>query len=213
MTKQEFNDVDIAQAWQKLADEKFNQLTIKKDDIMTAITQESKSNIAELKRRIKYKLFWSVFFVVAFSIGLLFSLGNPDLMLLIGIIVAAYVLGFFAMFFKYSQINESEIEDSNLLKSVKNNARLIKSVLNFEKAWGAIVFIPIIFISIFGGMVIKGYPLVESINDPKILTIGIIAATVITPLLLWSTHKMNKYAFGDLIKKLEENIVKMETLQ
>jgi len=213
MTNQAYNDVDIARAWQKMADEKFNQLTIKKDDIMTAITQESKSSIAELKRRLKYKLYWTVFFTVAFSTFLLFNLGNPDLILLTGIIVASYVVAFFAMFFKYRQINESQIEESDLLKSVKHNAKLIKSVLKFEKAWGAVVFIPIIFISIFGGMVIKGHSLAETINDPKILTIGIIMVTVMTPLLLWATQKMNNYAFGNLIKKLEENIIKMETLK
>lgn len=213
MTNQAYTDVDIARAWQKLADEKFNQLTIKKDDIMTAITQESKSSIAELKRRLKFKLYWTVFFIVAFSTFLLFNLGNSNLILLTGIIVAAYAVGFFAMFFKYRKINASEIEDSNLLESTKHNAKLIKSVLNFEKAWGLIVFIPVIIIGVLAGRVMDGHSLASCFQDTKTLTIMLGAVLIFTPLLIWSSNKMNKIAFGKYLKKLETNIIKMETLK
>lgn len=212
MANQENKEQDLAQAWQKLAREKFHS-TIKSDTIMTAITQESKSTISELRKRLKYKIYWSVFFILAFTTALVFSLNTPDLVLLLGIIVISYALGFVAMILKYRQTREIEIEETGLLQSVKQNAKLIKTVLKFEKVWGTIVFTPMILIGIFGGFVLKGRSLAEVVNDPTILAIGIVSVIVITPLLIWSSHKMNNYAFGALLKNLDTYIVKMETLK
>jgi hypothetical protein len=213
MTNQVYDDKDIALAWQKLANEKFNQITIKEDTIMNAITQESKSNVAELKERLKYKMYWSVFFIGLFSVILFYKLNNPDLVLLLGIIVAAYVLGLVSMFVKFRQITTVSLEETNLLQSLKKNLKVIKTVLNLEKIWGYIVFTPMILISIFGGFVLKGRVLSDILNDPVILTTGIISVVVITPILIWVSHKMNKFAYGGMIKKLEDNIIKMETLK
>lgn len=207
-----YNDTDLANDWQKLMDQKFNETTINKESIMEAITQESKSNIAELKRRLKFKIYWSVFFTIIFGIGLLFSLHNTDLSILLGIIIGAYVLGSLAMFIKYRQIPDNDTHEENILQSLKKNLSVIKSVLNFENIWGAIVYAPIIFIAILGGKVLKGTSISESLSDPKILLITIITIIIITPLLIWLTNKMNKYAFGNLIKDLENSIIKMETL-
>jgi len=212
MDNQEYTDKDLANDWQQLIDKKFNQSTLKKETIMEAITKESKSSISELKKRLKYKIYWSLFFTVIFTVALLFNLHNIDLVILIGIIVAAYVIGFIAMFLKYRRINDHGMDEKHLLQSLKNNITEIRSVINFENIWGAIIFAPIIFISLLGGKVLKGYTLMESLGDSKTLLITIITIIVITPVLVWLTNKMNKIAFGKLIKELEENIVKMETL-
>lgn len=213
MAKQEFIDKDIARAWQKLADKKFSNSEINKQEIMTAITMESHSGIAELKKRLKYKLFWSAGFILLFGTALLFFLGNSDMVLLLGIGTAAYVIGFIPMFLKYRQIENNNSASGDILESMKCNARLIKSVLSLEKTWGVIVFIPAILMGIFGGRVLDGWTLMACFQDPKILTIGLIAVLVFTPLLIWGSDKMNKFAFGENLKKLENNIIKMETLQ
>jgi len=213
MTKQEFNDADIARAWQKLADEKFNQSTINKEDIMEAIKMESHSSITELKKRLKYKLFWSAGFTLAFTITLLFFLGNMDMLLLLGIGIAAYATGFVGIFVKYKQIENGISGSSDILESMRYNARMIKSVLRLEKTWGIVVFIPAITMGILAGKVLEGYSLAASFQDPKTLTIILITVLIFTPLLIWSSNKMNKFAFGKHLKKLENNIAKMETLQ
>lgn len=136
MTKQEFNDKDIAQAWQKMAEKKFSNSFINKQEIMNAIKMESHSSIAELKKRLKYKLYWSAGFTLAFLATLLFFLNNKDMVLLLGIGVAAYFIGFVLMYFKYRKIEDGILESGDILDSMKYNARLIKSVLSLEKTWG-----------------------------------------------------------------------------
>lgn len=212
MNKPENNDQKIAMAWQRLASEKFDQSTIKTNDIMNAIKLESKSGINELIKRLKYKLYWSVFFMVAFAGIALFNLQNPELAILSGIVTGAYAVGFITMYIKYRKISNVEGEDASLLETARRNVRLINSVLRSEKVWGSVMFAPIIFIAILGGRVLSGHPLKESLNDPSILITGLIAIVVLTPLIAWISDKMNKYAYGQLLKKLEENIVKMETL-
>ncbi len=213
MTKQEFNDVDIAQAWQKLAENKFSNSQIKKHEIMDAIRMESHSSITELKKRLKYKLFWSAGFTLLFATILLFFLGNLDMVLLLGIGTTAYAIGFIGMFIKYKQIEENISGSTDILESMRYNAKMIKSVLRLEKTWGLVVFIPVITMGILAGKVLDGYSLTACFQDPKILTIILGAVLIFTPLLIWSSHKMNKIAFGKILDKLERNIIKMETLQ
>lgn len=109
---------------------------------------------------------------------------------------------------------EDDVSGSdNILKSTKYKTKLIKSVLRLESIWGIIIFIPAIIIGILGGRVLDGWTLISSFQDPKTLLIILIAVIIFTPLLIWISHKMNKYAFGENLKKLEDNIIKMETLQ
>ncbi len=212
MVNLENSEKKIALAWQKLAENKFMHSTIKKDTIMTAIIKDSISSVTELKNRLKYKLYWSVFFVVLFSVILLFNLDSTDMILLLSIIVATDLTGFISMFYWYNKINEIPLNDSTLLQSLKENLKMIKLVLNIEKVWGTVFFTPAIIIGIFAGLVYNGRTLNDIITDPVVLGIGLIAAIIVTPFLIWSSNKMKNYAFGGLLKKLDENITRMETL-
>lgn len=213
MTNREFNNNEIALAWQKLAENKFSHSRIDKNEIMTSIKMESHLSIAELKKRIKYKLFWSAGFILLFTITLIFFLGNKDMVLLLGIVSMAYAIGFIPMLKKYRDMEDGVSGSDNILKSMKYKTKLIKSVLRLESIWGIIIFIPAIIIGILGGRVLDGWTLISSFQDPKTLLIILIAVMIFTPLLIWISHKMNKYAFGENLKKLEDNIIKMETLQ
>ncbi len=134
-------------------------LTFNKHEIMDAIKMESHSSIAELKKILKYKLFWSAGFTLTFAIILLFFLGNVDMVLLLGIGVAAYAIGIIGMYFKYRQIEDNISDSTDILASMKYNAKMIKSVLRLEKTWGLVVFIPAITMGILAGRVLDGYSL------------------------------------------------------
>jgi len=213
MNQRECNYTDIALAWQKMADVKFSQASFDKIEIKKAIKMESHLSIAELKKRIKYKLFWSAGFFLIFIIVLLFFLGNKDMVLLLGIVSLAYLIGFIPMFNRYRHMEDGISGSENILKSMKHNATLIKSVLRLESIWGMIFFIPAILMGILGGRVLDGWTLISCFQDPKTLLMSLIAVIIFTPLLIWLSFKMNKYAFGEHLKKLEDNIIKMETLQ
>ena len=52
--------------WEKIKTEKFSSSTLKKEEIMKAITKESSLTIFELKKRLKYKMYWAIFFALTF---------------------------------------------------------------------------------------------------------------------------------------------------
>lgn len=53
--------MDINKEWQKLEQANLNHSTIKKEEVMRAIKLESTSTIAELKKRLGYKINWVKF--------------------------------------------------------------------------------------------------------------------------------------------------------
>jgi hypothetical protein len=212
MTQKDFNYNDIALAWQKMADVKFAQTSFDKNEIKKAIKMESHLSIAELKKRTRYKLFWSAGFFLLFTTALLFFLGNTDMVLLLGIGSMAYLIGIIPMYNSYRHMEDGLPGSENILKSMKYNAKLIRSVLRLESIWGMIFFTPAILMGILGGRVLDGWTLISCFQDPKTLLMGLIAILIFTPLLIWVSFKMNKYAFGESLRKLEENIIKMETL-
>lgn len=213
MAKKEYNESDIAQAWQKLAAEKFSHSTIKKEDIMTAIKKESNSSISQLKKGLKVKLYWTVGITFGLIVALVYCLGNPDLTVLLSIAIAVYVIGFISMYFKYREIEDGIMESEDILESMKSNAALIKSILRREQIWGLITFIPALMMGVLLGEISKGNTLIGCFQEPWILTKIIIAILVLLPIMTWTSNKMNKSAFGENLKNLEDNIIKMETLQ
>lgn len=213
MNDKDYTEQDIARAWQQLATEKFSNSIIKKQDIMTAIKKESNTTIALLKKGLRHKLYYALGITLMLVIVLLFSLGNPDLSILLGIGVAFYVMGFIPMYLRYTKIEDGIEGSKDILKSMRYNSETIKSVLKMERIWGIITFVPAIMIGILYGKVADGMTIVECFQSPRVLTIGIITIIVLVPIMIWTSDLMNKKAYGKNLKKLEENIIKMETLQ
>jgi len=213
MKGKEYNESDITQAWKKLAAEKFSNSPIKKQDIMNAIKKESNTSIATLKKGLLHKIYWAVAITIGLIVGLLLTLGNADQTLMFGLAIAVYAIGTIGMYWKYTSIEDGITDDNDILNSMKANANAINSVLKIEKAWGAVTFIPAIMFGILFGSIQDGLTLAECFQDPWILKKGIIAIVVLTPLMFWVTDKMTKKAYGKDLKKLEDNIIRMETLQ
>jgi len=207
----ENNELEIQKAWDALANKKFNN-DFKKETIMNAIKIESDSTISKLKKGLKIKLFWSIGIGLAILGFLLYNLGNPDMVKLLGFAVTVYALGSLAMFVVYRKINLNISGTNNLLSTMKYNAGQINKVLKVEMVWGILTFIPAIVVGMLISNVGKGYTIAESFSDAGFLKVMIGAVVILVPLMYWMTNKMNKAAFGKNLKVLEENIVKMETL-
>ncbi|MFK7810205.1 MAG: hypothetical protein AB8F74_20550 [Saprospiraceae bacterium] len=213
MNDKDYTEQDIAKAWQQLATEKFSNSTIKKEDIMTAIKKESNTSIALLKKGLKHKLYYAVAITLGLVIVLLFSLGNTDLSILLGIGITFYVVGSILMYLKYVKIEDGIEGSTDLLQSMRYNLKTIKSVLNMERAWGVVTFIPAIIIGILYGRVSDGMTIAECFQSPRVLTTALIAIVVLIPIMTWVSGKLTKKAYGENLKILEENIIRMETLQ
>jgi len=91
-----------------------------------------------------------------------------------------------------------------MLDNLKENLRLIKSAISLERFWGIIA---ILFVSLYG---INQF--VENSNTPKSLIIKISVYLVFIVGLGFIAEYFSEKKFGARIKKLEENIIRLETL-
>lgn len=203
--------MDIFKEWQKINQDKFSTQTIKKEEIMQAISKESSLTINELKKRLKYKIFWIVFFIALFIVWFISSLSHPSVLPFIGIVITCYVVGFVLLFNQYKKMDEQIDPDMNILDTMKN-AGSIKKALKYENYFGLFGF-PVILIC--GAMVpklSKGLTMLEVFSDVKFVLIILGCLAVLVPLMQILAKKMNDSAYGIYLKNLNENIRKMEEL-
>lgn len=132
--------MDLRKEWQKLQEEKFIQSSIKKEDIMNAIYQESNSTISTLRKRLKAKMNWTLFFLIGFGVFILFNLQNSELVLLLSIFFGAYLLGFVGMWSQYRQMSTDVDFSQPTLDLMKTNDQLMRRALNVERVFGVIFF-------------------------------------------------------------------------
>lgn len=76
-----------------------------------------------------------------------------------------------------------------------------------------LTFIPALMIGVLFGEVLEGTSLIACFQNSRTLMKIIIIVLVFVPIMSWSGDKMNKKAFGEDLKTLEDNIIRMETLQ
>lgn len=204
--------MDLRKEWQQLHQEKFNYSPIKKEQIMKAIYQESNSTIATLKKRLAAKLYWIIFFLVAGGIWMLFSLDNPELLMVQGVFMAAYLVGLVAMGLEYRKMDTSLDFNDQTLPLMKKQDRLIRRALNFEKIWGVVAFPLAILGGLLLGHVSRERTLIDFFQDPKKLGLALILILVLVPIMYYVSGKMNQFAYGNLMDKLQNNIRRMEDL-
>ena len=115
--------MDLHQYWQDLSEKKFSQPQLKKEDIMKAIHQESNSTISTLKKRLKHKLYWIIFFIILFSIGMFMVMDRPELLMLIGGFNFIYILGLLSLGYQYKKMTEGIPYDGSTLNLMKHHRR------------------------------------------------------------------------------------------
>ena len=203
--------MDILEQWHKIEQEKFIHKPIKKEEIMEAIYQKSTGTMEILKTRLKYKMIWVLFFTLCFSGLLIWQFNNLTLAIIFGTATILYALGYLGLrkYHKQMGINRTDMNTVELLKS---NAKLIKGALKFESQ----MMLPLFPFMLIGGMIIPrvmdGDNLAQLFSEPRFLIIMIIGVVIFTPLLKIMGDKMNNYAYGSYIKKLEDNIQEMEKI-
>lgn len=204
--------MDLLKEWQQLHQEKFNYSPIEKEQIMKAIYQESNSTIATLKKRLKGKLAWIILFLMAGGIWMLFSLNQPELLLIQGAFMSTYLLGLIMIGLEYRKMEDSFDFTDQTLPLMKKQDQAMRRALKLETIWGVITF-PL---AIIGGLLVgnhyKGVTLAEFFQNPKSLILALVLIVVLVPLMYFITQKMNRYAYGSLMDKLQNNIRRMEDL-
>ena len=204
--------MDLRKEWKKLQEEKFIQSSIKKEDIMNAIYQESHSVISDLRKRIKAKMNWTIFFLIGFGIFMLFNLQNPDLLMLSGVFFAAYFIAFMGMWSQYRKMGKELDFGQPTLDLMKANDRLVRRTLNTEKVFG-VIFFPIAIIGgLLMGSAMRGIPVSMALEDSGFLFKALILIVILVPIMWFASSKMNQSAYGELMNRLQNNIRRLEDL-
>ncbi|MEM6316029.1 MAG: hypothetical protein AAF960_00075 [Bacteroidota bacterium] len=204
--------MDLRKEWQQLHQEKFNYSSINKESIMNAIYQESTSTVSKLKYRLKGKLYWITFFITIGAIWMLFSLDTPDLLLIQGVFLTAYLLGGIFIGLEYRKLEVGFDLSDQTLPFMKKQAQIMKRALQFEKIWG-LLFFPIAAVGgLAVGNISKGIALSELWRDPTFLLIALGCVAILAPLGVWLSDRLNDKSFGKLLKELQDNIRRMEDI-
>ena len=203
---------DLESLWDQMAQEKFGQHKLEKQNIMNALKQKSTLDIDQLRTRLGIKLLWCLAFVVAFILMMLFNLQNTVFLQLMGMATLLYVLVGLMMYKEYRKMNRSEGMDDSVLNLMKHNLKAIKSALRLERVWGMFVFPLAVPFGILIPHTLKGMTIKETIQDHQMMWLALIGMVIVVPIIAYLSDRMTKVAFGEEIKSLEENIIKMETL-
>ncbi|MEO1258659.1 MAG: hypothetical protein AAFZ15_07670 [Bacteroidota bacterium] len=204
--------MDLFKTWEKINQEKFSNQTIKKEEIMKAISKESSLTINELKKRLKYKIYWIVFFIALFIGWFIFSLSYPTVLPLIGTILSLYLIGFFVLFRQYKKM-DTEIDPSmNILATMKKNKSLMEKALKHENYFGLVGFPVAVVCGLILGDLYEGQTILEVLSSSKTLVRILIFMVILVPAMKLLGDKMNNIAYGKYLKDLDTNIQKMEEL-
>ena len=209
------NDGDniLNESWVKLKAEKFENSTLNKTDVMNAINKESNLALDKLRTRARQKMNWIIFFILMFSVWMLFSLGNKDLLLVLGVINASYIISLIALWPKYKSMASGSQVSDNTLQMMKQSHSALMGLLSIERFFGVIGFPLSLIVGALLSRIYNGYTIVETVADNRWLIFVIIAIIVVVPFMYLLSEFMNKKAFGDLKQRLENNITKLELLQ
>lgn len=196
--------------WAQFGDENFTIQKINKTEIMEAITVESKLTLVTLKKRLLAKIRWVVFFILAFGIASLFSLDNIEMVGVLCLFNAIYILSFFYLWNQYKKLRIEQDLSANTLDVLRYNYTCLKRVLNMERIFGVMTFPLAIIVGALISRLQKGFTLAESLNDQRLLLFLIGGILILVPLMYLMSEKMNKIAFGELKSNLEKNITRLE---
>jgi len=200
--------MDINKQWQKLEQANFNQ-TIKKEAIMKAITLESTSTIAELKKKLGQKINWVKFFILGFLAIAAFNYSNVGVIAIMGVCTLLYGAAYVTLKQEHNRLGNMENASHSVLNTLKENRKAILSALNKERIFG-VVSLPIMLVV---GLSLKPLQRGESFTDifsANYSVLAILGFVILVLVLAVGAEKMNKMAFGEQINKLEGQIRELE---
>ncbi len=204
--------MDTYNTWEKLSNEKFSQMPITKEEIMNAIRQESQSTITELKKRLKHKISWIIFFMCANFLWMALNTQETELLLILGIFLSYGLLYLIPIGLQYLRMNQRVPFSKDTLSFSKMNYALINDALRVELLVGLVTSPwPVI-----GGILLSNYYLGHSMqyafHNPALIIVGLVGLFISAPFIFFAGRKANDIVYGEYIKELRENILKMESL-
>jgi len=194
MSNKHYTKADLFHEWREMSAKRFDNKKLEKQKIMDAIQSNSQLTIVTLKRGLRSKIKWSVItisFLVVFAMltfdydSNIFSNSNDFWFLAITSILTIAICLF--LYYKFRKMDDDFSNQTSLLETMKNNLKTIKDALFVERVFGYTAF--------FIFFIFQTYTWLSYSPSPKMIICMMVKK------------------FGKHIKELEENIIRLDTLQ
>jgi hypothetical protein len=204
--------MDLFKTWEQVTDEKLSQPHLSKEQITEAIRQNSHSTIAELKKRLKYKIYWILSGTIIIPLWMLLSARQSELLLILGAFLLQNLLFLIPIGTLYTQMSSGLSASDDALHHMKKTAALINKALRID----AIVGLITIPWSVVGGILLsnyyRGYSISTALHNPTLIIVAVIILIIALPLGYYVASKANAFAYGKYMLQLRENILQMEKI-
>lgn len=205
--------MDLYKEWDSLNQTKFNNNPINKPEIMEALNQQSHSNLSELKKRLKYKIYWILLFTTIQVIWMLCSLKHTELLMILSFGLVTHLILLTITVVNYKKLQINTIQTADVTSAIQTNYTIIKNTLRLEQTWG-LFGMPVSIIT--SSLIVNfyfGHTISDFFNNKIQLLSIIISLVVLVPLASIAASRMNKKAFGEHLHQLQKNIIQLETLE
>jgi len=197
-------DIDLRVIWQKMSKEKFENKNFEKQEIMNAIKAKSKFTIDKLKKGLKIKVIFCSIFALIFLLITPFQKDDPIAFWYYMILCILYIAGSLFLYNRYKKMDHHLVGSTSLLENLKLNKTAIKSALFVERIWGLLAII-LVLAFVFYKQANKSSSVKEVVVKISIFLVIVIIMWIIAEIA-------NKRKFGNKIKEIEENIIRLEML-
>ena len=195
---------ELKEAWGSIKSKTEGFTNLTEAEIKNTVNTKSTGIIEKLRKGVKYKLGYAIFFTMVFAIIIPFAFPIASQILLC-ILLMAYAIGGILLYQELQILNKGVGMDNDLLTGLQTYRDRIKRVIRYEEIVGLTMY-PI---STSGGFFL-GMQLVD--REAVIMDKAWHWVTLIVTVLLFTVigdfaaKKMNERAFGKYLSQLEDNI-------
>lgn len=195
---------ELKEAWGSIKSKTEGFTNLTEAEIKNTVNTKSTGIIEKLRKGVKYKLGYAIFFTMVFAVIIPFAFPIASQILLC-ILLMAYAIGGILLYQELQILNKGVGMDNDLLTGLQTYRDRIKRVIRYEEIVGLTMY-PI---STSGGFFL-GMQLVD--REAVIMDKAWHWVTLIVTVLLFTVighfaaKKMNERAFGKYLSQLEDNI-------
>ncbi|MBR08256.1 MAG: hypothetical protein CMP48_11360 [Rickettsiales bacterium] len=201
---------ELKEAWGSIKSKTEGFTNLSEEEIKFTVNDSRSIGVIEkLRKNVKYKLGWAIFFTIMFALIIPFAFPLAS-QILLSILLMAYAVGGILLFQELKILNKGVDMDGDLLSSLKTYRDRIKRVIRYEEIVGLTMY-PI---STSGGFLLG----MQLFNREAVImdkawhwATLIITVLIFTVLGHFAARKMNERAFGKYLTQLEDNIELLKT--
>lgn len=205
--------MDLHQEWQALQNKTSHSSPLKAEEIMTAIYQDSKSTVAQLKKKLNTSKYISLLLI---GFALINGYASRDNWAEISLMVVFLLAGIFMLWLTQQTAKRltTDIQaDATPLSWLRYNHEVLKESLAKNRLSGNILFGLLGLYFIVLKPMSWGDNFMETITSTKFLVLVPIMALIVLPIAYYLAKRSTHRSLGVHLDKLADNIKQLEEVK